>query len=39
MCRLKDFQGDLVAGLTVGLTIIPQGIAYAKIANLQPQVS
>ncbi|XP_055632192.1 sodium-independent sulfate anion transporter-like isoform X2 [Toxorhynchites rutilus septentrionalis] len=28
---------DLVAGLTVGLTVIPQGIAYAVVASLAPQ--
>lgn len=28
---------DLVAGLTVGLTVIPQGIAYAGVAGLPPQ--
>lgn len=31
-------QGDLIAGLTVGLTVIPQSLAYAKIAELPPQV-
>ena len=36
--RLIHLQGDLIAGLTVGLTVIPQGIAYAKIAELSPQV-
>ncbi|KAI5728771.1 hypothetical protein M8J77_020876 [Diaphorina citri] len=30
---------DFIAGLTVGLTAIPQGIAYAVVAGLQPQVS
>ena len=29
---------DLIAGTTVGLTVIPQGIAYALIAKLPPQV-
>ena len=29
---------DLIAGVTVGLTVIPQGIAYALIAKLPPQV-
>lgn len=29
---------DLIAGLTVGLTAIPQGIAYAVVAGLPPQV-
>lgn len=28
---------DFVAGVTVGLTAIPQGIAYAVIAGLEPQ--
>ena len=28
---------DLIAGLTVGLTVIPQGIAYAVVAGLPPQ--
>jgi len=36
--RLKHFVGDLVAGLTVGLTVIPQGMAYAQIAELPAQV-
>lgn len=30
---------DLVAGITVGLTLIPQVIAYASLAGLDPQVS
>lgn len=29
---------DILAGLTVGLTAIPQGIAYAVVAGLEPQV-
>lgn len=29
---------DFIAGITVGLTAIPQGIAYANVAGLQPQV-
>ncbi|XP_044759831.1 sodium-independent sulfate anion transporter-like [Coccinella septempunctata] len=29
---------DLVAGVTVGLTVIPQAIAYANIAGLPPQI-
>ncbi|KAG2215432.1 hypothetical protein INT46_001395 [Mucor plumbeus] len=28
---------DAIAGITVGMLIVPQGIAYAKIANLGPQ--
>lgn len=32
-----DALGDFVAGLTVGLTLIPQAIAYASLAGLEPQ--
>ena len=28
------FKGDLIAGITVGIILIPQGIAYALIAGL-----
>ena len=35
----EEAVSDLIAGFTVGLTIIPQGIAYAVLANLPPQVS
>lgn len=28
---------DVIAGVTVGMVMVPQGIAYAKIANLEPQ--
>ncbi|TXD46817.1 SulP family inorganic anion transporter [Polaribacter sp. IC073] len=30
------FKGDLIAGTTVGIILIPQGIAYALIAGLPP---
>ena len=30
----KDFAGDLPAGLTVGVMLVPQGMAYAMIAGL-----
>lgn len=29
---------DLIAGITVGLTVIPQALAYATLAGLDPQV-
>ncbi|RZC42093.1 sodium-independent sulfate anion transporter [Asbolus verrucosus] len=31
------FVGDLVAGITVGLTVIPQALAYSNIAGLPAQ--
>lgn len=31
---MQDAVGDLVAGITVGLTVIPQALAYAGIAQL-----
>ncbi len=30
------FKGDLAAGITVGVMLIPQGMAYAMIAGLPP---
>ncbi|XP_054282437.1 sodium-independent sulfate anion transporter-like [Macrosteles quadrilineatus] len=33
----EDAISDLVAGVTVGLTVIPQGIAYANVAGIPPQ--
>ncbi|WP_196885476.1 SulP family inorganic anion transporter [Aureivirga sp. CE67] len=33
---LDIFKGDLTAGLTVGIIMIPQGIAYALIAGIPP---
>lgn len=29
---------DLVGGITIGLTLIPQSIAYSALAGLSPQV-
>jgi len=28
----------VIAGIAVGLTVVPQSLAYAKIAELPPQV-
>ena len=41
LSQLSDYsqeklQGDLSAGLTVGVMLIPQGMAYALIAGLSP---
>ncbi|CAF2810562.1 unnamed protein product [Rotaria sp. Silwood2] len=35
--NLTWFWGDLVAGLTVGAIVIPQSMAYAGLAKLEPQ--
>ena len=35
--NLKKFRSDLIAGLTCGVIIIPQSIAYANLAKLPPQ--
>ncbi|XP_050559288.1 sodium-independent sulfate anion transporter-like [Spodoptera frugiperda] len=35
--RSEYFIQDVIAGITVGLTAIPQGIAYAVIAGLSPE--
>lgn len=29
---------DVIAGVTVGLTVMPQSLAYATLAGLEPQV-
>ena len=34
----EDALGDFVAGVTVGLTVIPQSLAYSTVAGLPPQV-
>lgn len=34
----QDFVGDLLAGITIGLTVIPQSMALANVAGLPPQV-
>ena len=34
--KKEYLSGDLSAGLTVGVMLIPQGMAYAMIAGLPP---
>ncbi|RMG78421.1 MAG: solute carrier 26 family protein, partial [Bacteroidetes bacterium] len=34
--KKSDLKGDLSAGITVGVMLIPQGMAYAMIAGLPP---
>ncbi|XP_060027827.1 sodium-independent sulfate anion transporter isoform X4 [Erinaceus europaeus] len=36
---LQWLKMDFIAGLSVGLTVIPQALAYAEVAGLPPQVS
>ena len=34
--NFRNLQCDIIAGLTVGLMVIPQGLAYAVVAGLDP---
>jgi len=34
--NLQKFQGDLIAGLTVGIMVVPQSLAFATFAGLPP---
>ncbi|MFZ8998997.1 MAG: SulP family inorganic anion transporter [Ilumatobacteraceae bacterium] len=36
--RRGDLRGDLIAGITISALLIPQGLAYALLAGLPPQV-
>ncbi|MEC4673324.1 MAG: SulP family inorganic anion transporter, partial [Nitrospirota bacterium] len=36
--RSQDFVGDLMAGIIVTIMLVPQGMAYALLAGLPPQV-
>ncbi|EFX83558.1 hypothetical protein DAPPUDRAFT_194797 [Daphnia pulex] len=33
----NDFAADLIAGVTIGITVIPQALAYATIGGLPPE--
>lgn len=35
---LEKAIGDLIAGVTVGMTVIPQSLAYAAVAGLPSEV-
>ncbi|EOR04736.1 Sulfate permease 2 [Wallemia ichthyophaga EXF-994] len=35
--NLQWLIGDLIAGITVGAVVVPQGMAYAELAGLEPQ--
>ncbi|KAF5248512.1 hypothetical protein FANTH_5913 [Fusarium anthophilum] len=35
--NMQWLAGDLVAGITIGAVVVPQGMAYAILANLEPQ--
>ena len=35
--NLQWLYGDLVAGITIGAVVVPQGMAYAKLAALDPE--
>ena len=34
----KDFNGDIFAGIITAILLVPQGIAYAMLAGLPPQL-
>ncbi len=36
--RVEYLSGDLIAGIVVAITLVPQGMAYALLAGLPPQV-
>lgn len=36
--RREDLGPDMVAGLTVGAMLVPQGMAYAQLAGLPPEI-
>ena len=36
--RREDLSGDLLAGIIVAVMLVPQGMAYAMLAGLPPQI-
>ncbi len=34
----KDFTSDIIAGLVVSIMMVPQGLAYALLAGLPPEM-
>ena len=34
--NLRKLQGDIIAGITVGIMVIPQSLAFATFAGLPP---
>ncbi|MFT7519685.1 MAG: SulP family sulfate permease, partial [Kiritimatiellia bacterium] len=37
--KASDIRGDVTAGLTVAVMIIPQAIAYGLLAGVTPEVA
>ncbi|KAF5354294.1 hypothetical protein D9756_006948 [Leucocoprinus leucothites] len=37
LIHLGWLSGDLIAGLTVGIVVVPQGMSYAQVATLPPE--
>lgn len=35
---IEKAVGDLIAGITVGMTVVPQSLAYAGVAGLPSEV-
>ncbi|KAI1495833.1 sulfate permease [Biscogniauxia marginata] len=35
--NLRWFTGDVIAGITLGLVVVPQALSYALLANLSPE--
>jgi sulfate permease, SulP family len=36
--RRDDLPGDIMAGIIVAIVLVPQGMAYAMLANLPPEI-